>query len=89
MSWIVTPWSLTATGWPFAVTSPPVMCPSPPAPDIELVAVTSTAILLTLTFPKTKLSTSECVVTVSVPPELTTVLDWPDAPENGCVPPPA
>src|SRR5207302_4635289 len=89
LSWMVTPWSLTLTGWPLAVTSPPFTVASPPPPDRELFAVTSTTTLPTFTVPITKLSTSECVVTVRLPPESITVFVWPDAPVKGCVPPPA
>src|SRR2546426_3763275 len=89
LSWMVTPWSLTLTGVPLAVTSPPFTVASPPPPESELFAVTSTMILLTFTVPMTKLSTSECVITVRLPPESITVFVWPHAPLNGCVPPPA
>ncbi|TMC51348.1 MAG: hypothetical protein E6J20_16300 [Chloroflexi bacterium] len=85
----VTPWSLTLTGWPLAVTWPPCTCASPPALASVPLAVTSTTILLTFTVPTVKLSTSECVITVRVPPESITVFVWPNAPLNGCVPPPA
>src|SRR5258708_14151567 len=51
LSWIVIPWSFTATGWPFAVTCPATTWASPPAPDTVLVAVTAAATLLTLALP--------------------------------------
>ena len=53
------------------------------------VATVSTTTLETFMGPSTKLSTSECVVTVSVPPGLTVVWLSPVAPPKGCVPPPA
>jgi hypothetical protein len=89
LSWIVTPWSFTATGWPFAVTCPAVTWASPLAPETVLVAVTSTTTLLTRTLPIAKLWTSEWVITVRLPLELTTVCVIPDAPLNGWAPPPA
>src|ERR1700737_1690947 len=38
LSWMVTPWSVTATGCPFAVTWPPTTWASPLAPETVLVA---------------------------------------------------
>ena len=88
MSCTVTPWSVTATGCPLAVTDPTTTCELAVAVPFVAVAMVSTTTFETRTSPITKLWTSECVVTVSVPSELTTVSLWPDAPLNGCVPPP-
>src|SRR5258708_27390851 len=41
LSWIVIPWSFTATGWPFAVTCPATTWASPPAPGTDLLTAPS------------------------------------------------
>src|SRR5438105_15214718 len=48
LSWTVTPWSLTLTGWPRAVTSPPFTRASPPPPARRLFPATSPATSPTL-----------------------------------------
>ena len=54
------------------------------APEMLLVAETSTITLLTCTVPIEKFWTSECVVTVRLPPKSTTVWLVPEAPLKGC-----
>src|ERR1700737_2800948 len=66
--WVmVTPWSLTATGWPFTVTCPTTTWASAVPPLTVLVEIVSTVTLLTWSVPIPKFCTSECVVTRSTP----------------------
>src|SRR5256885_7554960 len=83
------PWSPSETDCPLTVIEPTVTCASAEAELLVAVAMVSTTTFEMRKVPMTKFCTSECVVTLSVPSEVTTVWLSLEAPLKGCVPPPA